>query len=498
MGNIIFGSITILLCSIGYFYSWRFQRENRYKAAIALLMLCGLGLLIFISADFFLHEWDERYHGLVAKNLIQHPLTPTLYDQPILPYAYKNWTSNHIWLHKQPLPLWTMAASMSLFGINEIALRLPSILLTTIGIWLTFYIGTYCFNKKVGYLSAFLFSINGLILELASGRIATDHIDIFFLFFIELSIFLSIKYVQKKKTIYTILVGVSIGAAILTKWLPALIVVPIWLLILWDTHDFSLKKIILQTSILLGTILLVSLPWQLYIFNTFPAEASWETSFNTKHFFETLEGQSNSPFFFVEKIRLNYGELIYLPLLWFLWKTIKNISHKKRIAISIWFWIPFAFFTLAQTKMQGYLLFTAPALFIMTAEFYYFLQKHTKGHQLNWLFKGVLILLIALPIRYSLERIKPFDTQDRHPNWVIDLKKLNHENIKNGILFNYKRPIEAMFYTNLTAYPELPDKVIITDLMAQGYTIIINDDKTIPSDLLNVKGVIYKNLYLGI
>ena len=71
---------------------------------------------------------------------------------------------------------------MWVFGVNEIALRLPSIILTTIGIWLSYFIGRYLFNSKVGYLTAFFFSINGLIIELTAGRVATDHIDIFFLF----------------------------------------------------------------------------------------------------------------------------------------------------------------------------------------------------------------------------------------------------------------------------------------------------------------------------
>jgi 4-amino-4-deoxy-L-arabinose transferase len=110
--------------------------------------------------------------------MIQHPLMPTLYDNPLLSYDYKSWIANHIWVHKQPLPLWGMALSMWLFGVNEIALRLPSIIMSTIGIYLTFVIGSYFFSRKTGYLAALLFSINGLIIELTAGRVATDHIDI--------------------------------------------------------------------------------------------------------------------------------------------------------------------------------------------------------------------------------------------------------------------------------------------------------------------------------
>jgi len=489
MSNLLFGILTITFCATGYFFSWRHWTKDNYKIAIFLLVICGLALRIYTSTDFFLHTWDEQYHALVAKNLIQHPLTPTLYDNPILPYDYKNWTANYIWVHKQPLPLWTMAISMWLFGVNEIALRLPSILLTTTGIWLTFFIGSYFFNKKVGYLAAFFYSINGLIIELTGGRVTTDHIDIFFLFFVELAIFFSIVFAQKKKTIYNVLAGVSIGAGILSKWLPALIVLPIWLLIIIDSGKFKPKEIIFQFLILLVTCIAVFLPWQLYIFKTFPIEANWEASFNFKHMTEVLEGRTGPFYYFIDRIRINYGELIYLPLLWFLWKTFRNYKDKKRLVISIWFLVPLLFFSIAKTKMQAYILFTSPALFLMTSEFWFMLSDYKKNRKFKWFFNLILFLLIALPIRYAIERTKLFESIDRNPHWVSDLKELNDKKIHNGVLFNYDKPIEAMFYTNLIVYPFIPDKKVISDLIERGYTVIIKNNGNIPDDIKTIKDV---------
>ena len=105
--------------------------------------------------------------------------------------------------------------------------------------------------------------------------------------------------------------------------------------------------------------------------------------------------------------------------------------------------------------------------------------------------KLVLFLLIALPVRYTIERMKPFDKIDRNPAWVQELKELNSEKIKNGVLFNYKAPIEAMFYTNLTAaYPNIPDKATITTLLQKNYTIIIDDNGKIPKGIYSMKGII--------
>ena len=482
--------LTLVFCGVGYFLSWKFQKRNQYTLAILFLVICGLALRLYTSADFYLHSWDERYHALVAKNLMSHPLIPTLYNNPVLSYDFKNWLGNHIWLHKQPLPLWSMALSMKLFGVNEIALRLPSIVLTTIGIWLTYSVAVYFFNRRVGYLAAFFYSINGLIIEMAAGRVATDHVDIFFLFFIELAVFFSIQFVQKEKSVYNILTGVSIGAAILSKWLPALIVLPIWLLIVIDSRKFNSQKIIVQFLLLLTSCVAICLPWQLYIFHTFPEEANWELGSTFKHISETLDAQGGPFYYFLDKMRINYGELIYLPVLWFLWRSSKNLKDLKMLAICFWFLIPIVFFSFVETKMQGYILFTCPALFIVTAQFYYTLENYKSRGAQKWLLTALLFLFIALPIRYMIERVKPLDNASRHLKGVEDLKLVNENHFTNGLLFNYSKPVEAMFYTDLTAYPSIPSKNIILNLLQQKYTVIINDDGNIPEDIQSLNGIV--------
>lgn len=485
MQNIIFGIITIVSCSIFYFFSWKYYKKNNYNISLLFIVLCGIIFYFFTASDFFLHAWDERYHALVAKNLIDHPLTPMLYKNPILPYDYKNWVGNHIWVHKQPLTLWLISASLKIFGVNEIAVRIPSIIMSSIAIFLTFKIGCYFFNEKVGIFAAFLFSVNGLIIELTAGRVATDHIDITFMFFILLSIFLITKFIKQKSIFFTILIGLSVGAAILTKWLIGLIVLPIWFLLVLGNKSFNIRTIVAHFSLLLFTIVIVALPWQLYIFKKFPLEAAYELNFNLRHFTEVLEGRSGSVFYFINKIRINYGELIYLPLLWFIWTTIKSSNNYKKLALCVWFFVPLIIFSLAKTKMQGYLLFTAPALFVITSAFFFELQDYRTLHKPRWFFNLILILIIVLPIRYAIERMKPFQNRDRNPKWVVELKELNKKNIKNGILFNYENPIEAMFYTDLVVYSSLPSKEKIAELINEGYQIIINDNGNLNENLLN-------------
>jgi 4-amino-4-deoxy-L-arabinose transferase-like glycosyltransferase len=494
LNNQTIGILTILICCIGYFYSWKNQRKENFKLSLFLLLVCGSILRLFTASDLFLHTWDEQFHALVAKNLIHHPLTPTLYDNPILPYDFTNWTGNHIWVHKQPLPLWTMAASMWAFGVNEIALRLPSIILSTIAIYLTYFIGTYFFGRKTGYIAAFLFSINGLIIELTAGRVATDHVDVFFLFFIELGIYFSIFFVTKRHFIYTILVGVSIGLAILCKWLPALIVIPVWFLLLVNSKKFPLKVILFHGLTLVIVCAAVFLPWQIYINNVFPLESSWEAGFNFKHLTEALSGQGGPFYYYLDKIRINYGELIYLPFGWLIWKTIKNRHDLRYSALLIWIILPLLFFSFAATKMQGYILFISPALFIVTGEFMQTILQYKGSLQSTWMIYFIAIAFIVLPVRYSIERTKPFQDLERSPEWVKNLKSLRRQNIKKGILFNYNEPIMAMFYTDFIAYRNIPSKNILDSLRKKGHNLIIVRDENLPVEIKEMSEIQFINL----
>jgi 4-amino-4-deoxy-L-arabinose transferase-like glycosyltransferase len=491
MENIVSGIIVTVACLAGYLLAYQSFRKEKYNLAVLLLVLCGGILYFYVSMDFYLHQWDERYHALVSKNLIRHPLKPTLYDHPLLAYDYRNWTGNHIWLHKQPVPLWTMALSMSVFGVNEVALRLPSIIMSSTGIWLVYRVGKYFFSRKTGFFSAFLFSVNGLIIEMTGGRVATDHVDISFMFYMLLAIFLTTLYAERRKTLFTILIGVSTGAAILTKWLTALIILPVWILIVTNGGETRLKQLVIQFLLLAATITAVFLPWQLYIYKAYPLEAHWEAATNLRHFTEVIEERSGPFYYYLDRIGMNYSELIYLPLLWFLVESVRNFRDRNRMALCIWFLVPLVVFSVAKTKMQGYTLFTAPVLFMMTSEFYYFLLGKNENVKYQWMIYVVAALFIILPLRYCYETVKPFEQQERNPEWAAELRRLNSEHIENGILLNYQNPVEAMFYTDLTAYPSLPGEDKIMEWLLDGHNVIIND-RELPDWVTELDGVMIR------
>lgn len=474
----IFGILTVVFCTAGFILAYRRAAARQYTAALLLMIISGAALRVFTATEGQLHQWDERYHALVAKNMMHQPLHPMLYSNPVLPYDYTDWTANHTWVHKQPLALWTMAGSLTVFGVNEFAVRLPSVLLSTAGIWIMYLIGMFLFGRRTGLIAAFLYAIHGLIVELTAGRVATDHIDVFFLFFIQLSVLFAILFFRTGRVYFNLLCGMGIGLAILSKWLPALIVLPVWLLLALDARRHSPATTFLHLLALCGVALAVALPWQIYIFRAFPLEAAWESSFNFRHLTEPLESHGRPFYYHLDKVRMIYGELIYLPMAWFFYKSFKNLRHYRRILISIWVIVPFVFFSAATTKMQAYTLFTAPALFLMTALFFQYLYRWRNAFRYRRVVVTVLILLLALPVRYAIERIKPFDRRDRNPAWAKELKALRGviTDESRVVVFNAERPVETMFYAGCTAYPGIPHDTTLTRLSQKGYAVFVRHD----------------------
>jgi 4-amino-4-deoxy-L-arabinose transferase-like glycosyltransferase len=259
----------------------------------------AIALAVILAGSFFLklhhlsHEsikpLDEVFHAIVARNFLKHPLTPTLVDQPYLPYDDSNWQANHIWLHKPPMALWQIAFSFALLGINTLALRLPSAVLSTAAVWLTYRIGADLLDRTAGLIAAALQAFNPVILMLVHGYLFSDHVDISLLFWTELSIWFLLRAARNGKKLDATLCGIAQGLAFLSKSFPALIVAAIAVMIwLMPRTPLRLSSKSLLT-ILIATAAIV-LPWMFYVDIRFHDEFVYEQSAIVSHLDTDVEG----------------------------------------------------------------------------------------------------------------------------------------------------------------------------------------------------------------
>ncbi|MBI4630107.1 MAG: glycosyltransferase family 39 protein, partial [Chloroflexi bacterium] len=81
---------------------------------------------------------------------------------------------------KPPLPFYTMAASMMIFGGNEFAARLPHLIASVISLALIYRVGESLYNRSTGALAVTLFALSPMAILFAI-TLFTDTMLIMFL-----------------------------------------------------------------------------------------------------------------------------------------------------------------------------------------------------------------------------------------------------------------------------------------------------------------------------
>ena len=479
--------IALLVFSfLGLLLSFLFHiKSEKSKWAILFLLISGISLrIIMAQLDPFLHNWDERYHALVAKNLITSPFKPMLIVEPLLEYRLTDWCCNHIWLHKQPFFLWQIAASLKLFGVNEFAIRIPSILMSSISIVLIFKIAQLWLNDyRISLLAACLFCFSNFNLELVSGRYSLDHNDLAFGFYITLSLWAFLNFNKKPNVFWAILIGICSGLSILIKWLPGLIVYLTWISFLVMQKlgkRIEIKKEFFYLLLSITVCLVIFLPWQFYIVNNFPEESAVGFQHFLDHFWTALGNQGGDFLYHFRQFDRLYS--IYL-LPFVLIGLFQIFRRKETLSLSISFVISmfafYLFFSIAQTKLPGYTYPMHSIIFILMAIGITALFR--KIEILKFINKSIFMisgyLIIIVPI------LKPFEIIDYRSieNAIRENKIFNSNIYKNleaelyndGVMFNCPEysHVELMFYKDIKAYHYFPQKDELEHLKTSGQRI---------------------------
>jgi len=479
--------IIIIIASVSLILSLLAQRSKRYTPALLFLLAASLGIFLLASLlDPFLNLWDERFHALVAKNLLHHPLMPTLYDDPVVQMAYDRWDRTVIWLHKQPLFLWQIALSFRLFGVNEFALRLPSVLMSTGLVYFAYRIGLLVINQRTGYIAGLLTATSYHLIELVSGRTEVDHNDVAFLFYVTASIWAWTEYISTKKKYWILLVGLFAGFGVLCKWMVGLLVYSGWGLYNLMVYRVQIKK---YAPILtaFGITVLIVMPWQILIYSWYPAEAQDAMQYNLLHFTKALEGHSGTPGYYFEHFGDLFGKatlyLIFPSIIVFL-VNVKDKPYGKAL-----FFMPlvvYLFFSIAATKMPSYPFVIAVLIYLLTASgIAKGLEYIQRLYLPVWISGLISILLLAAVIHLNLQPAKIIDThildssvksyrqiQSRNKKIFKELKDLLPA---ETVIFNVKgrHYVECMFYTGFPSYSFLPTEEQVIELLSKGKAIAV-------------------------
>lgn len=182
----------------------------RYRSVLLLLILA----FAFFTRMNRLHiperyMFDEVYHALTAKLISRNdPRAYEWWNEPVEENTAVDW------LHP-PLAKYTQALSILAFGENSFGWRFSSVVFGVLVIMITYHLAYRLFdNHLVALVSAFLASLDGLLLVMS--RIAMN--DIHVTFFILLSFYFYATYRKERRLKTLFMAGLSAGCAVASKW----------------------------------------------------------------------------------------------------------------------------------------------------------------------------------------------------------------------------------------------------------------------------------------
>ncbi len=318
--------------------------------ATALLLALVLALLVLRLGSVPLLGPDEPRYARVAVEMQRAGewVTPTLQGEP--------------WLEKPPLYYWLAGAAFRLLGETEAAARIPSVLAMLLLTGATALCGARLYGSAAGLHAGFVAGTS--LLPFAYGRAAS--MDMLLAATVTLAIGLSgLRLLGIAGRTACVGAAALAGLATLAKGplglvLPALVVGAFWL----TTREWRQLRDMLAPRAILA-FALVAAPWYVAILRDQGRHFLdvFILDHNLQRFTSTIHHHPGPFWYYVPVLLLGLIPWSGLAVPGML-RTAPRASRADRFVL-LWLLLPFAFFSLAASKLPGYILPCVPPLAIL-------------------------------------------------------------------------------------------------------------------------------------
>ncbi|MBN1578272.1 MAG: glycosyltransferase family 39 protein [Chitinispirillaceae bacterium] len=316
------------------------------RPSIHCLMLILIGSLLFIPflGSVHLFDWDELNFAEASREMLEtgNFMRVTINYQPF-------------W-EKPPLFFWVQTCSMKLFGINEFAARFVNAIFGIITLLTVYSIGRRYFDPVFGLLWALAFAGSFLPQVFFKSGIIDPVFNLFIFCGLTSTASVLTSSDPPKRSRRSLLAGMFIGLAILTKGPVALILIALTLSVYWIMARFkpifSLKEMVLFT----GAMVLVS---ALFYGIETALHGTWFITEFIRYqirLFSTGDAGHGRPFYFHFLILL----LGCFPASFFAIRSFRRhggYGEKQQVfnrLFSLLFWVVFILFSIVKTKTVLY------------------------------------------------------------------------------------------------------------------------------------------------
>jgi len=342
------------------------------------LLLLGVAALLFLPALGAASLWDidEGHNAEAAREMLERG------DWIVPQFNYQ------LRVDKPVLLYWLQLAAYHAFGVGEFGARLPSALAAMLTVLLTYEIGRRLFDAATALLAGLVLASSLLV----SGSAHFANPDallnlcttLTFLFFVH-----GCFTARFKRSNWLIWIGLATGLGFLAKG-PVALVLPaavIGLFLIWTGQLRQLFSWRLPVGLFVWV--LVGVPWFALVGSETKGEflRGFFLKHNKDRFLAAMEGHSGPLWY--HAVSLFAGMLpwsVFLaPALWHAWRQYRApvaaaaqaaddaapaLGQRRAVQfLACWFGVYFAFFSISQTKLPGYILPLYPAVALVIACF---------------------------------------------------------------------------------------------------------------------------------
>lgn len=348
-----------------------FQKLNNRIGHYGILIVASACLSLVNLGEPSLWDIDEGLNAEAARAM----------------YVSGNWVvpqfNGELRSAKPALLYWLQATAYDLFGVNEMAARLPSALAALLTALLAYELARFMFCASVGFMTGLI--LVSSLLFCGSAHFANP--DALLHLFTVLTLLLYWRDFERGGDRWLLWTGISSGLAVLAKG-PVGLILPsavISLHLFWSGQFKRWFKPWLVGGVIV--FILVAIPW--YAWVAAETKGQFLREFFFKHhvqrFNEPMESHSGPFVYYLLVLCVGFApwSMFFVPSSWHAWKSQprsedtqkRTIDPRYRFLFS-WMIMFFLFFTAAATKLPNYILPVYVPVAIMIA---HFLDRWRKG-----------------------------------------------------------------------------------------------------------------------
>lgn len=338
--------------------------------------------------------------------------------------------SNDPWFEKPPLYFWMSMLSVKVFGEQDFAFRIPSILFATLSLWLIFLIAYKTTGKLTTAVIAFFILLTSGIFYIYCRE---TRLDSGVVFAILAALYFVLLGWEKEKYLFWIFPSLAVG--LLIKNIIAILAIPIILIYAFFYQKWDwLKSKYLWLGLVLSSI--IFLPWHLLQSWRF-GPAFWNNYLGYHVFYRAISNVTGStdPFYYIRILLELYFPWIWIILLFFILLLIFKKKKDSNFKIDRKLWAPLfsalfliTLFSVSKTRLLPYILPAFPFFALFIAETFDIVFSHFKISK-KW--RNITLIILLLLGGYSCKifidnRFTPLYFEEKNIGSIVGQTNLKH------------------------------------------------------------------------